>query len=69
MKFADYIVTIITVGVMILLCIIILGDYIIAIETNRHINPEIITLMKMSITGLIGIIGGYLGGKQSSKDE
>lgn len=69
MKFADYIVTIITVGVMILLCIIILGDYVIALETNRHINPEIITLMKMSITGLIGIIGGYLGGKQSSKDE
>jgi hypothetical protein len=69
MKFADYIVTIITIGVMVLLCIIILGDYIIALETNRHINPEIITLMKMSITGLIGIIGGYLGGKQSSKDE
>ena len=69
MKFADYIVAIITVGVMVLLSIIILGDYIIALETNRHINPEIITLMKMSITGLIGIIGGYLGGKQSSKDE
>lgn len=69
MKFADRIVTIITAGVMVLLCITIIGDYIIALETNRHINPEIITLMKMSITGLIGIIGGYLGGKHSSKDE
>lgn len=69
MKFANYIIMVITVGVMLLLCAIIVGDYVVAIETNRHINPEIITLMKMSITGLIGIIGGYMGGKQSSKDE
>jgi len=69
MKFADYIVLIITAGVMLLLGVIIIGDYIIAIETNRHINPEIITLMKMSITGLIGIIGGYIGGKQSREKD
>jgi hypothetical protein len=65
MKFADYIILIITAGVMLLLGVIIIGDYIIAVKTNRHINPEIITLMKMSITGLIGIIAGYIGGKQS----
>ena len=65
MKFADYIILIITAGVILLLGVIIIGDYIIAVETNRHINPEIITLMKMSITGLIGIIAGYIGGKQS----
>ena len=69
MKFADYIILIITAGVMLLLGVIIIGDYIIAVETNRHINPEIITLMKMSITGLIGIIGGYIGGKQSSEKD
>jgi len=69
MQFADRVVLILTAGIMILLCIIILGDYMIAIRTDRVLDPEIITLMKMSITGLIGIIGGYLGGKQSSKDE
>ena len=69
MQFADRVVLILTVGIMSLLCIIILGDYMIAIRTDRVLDPEIITLMKMSITGLIGIIGGYLGGKQSSKDE
>jgi hypothetical protein len=69
MKFADYIILIITAGVMLLLGVIIIGDYIIAVETNRHINPEIITLMKMSITGLIGIIGGYIGGKQSREKD
>jgi hypothetical protein len=67
MKFENYIIMVITAGVMILLFGIIIGDYVIAVETGRVINPEIITLMKMSITGLIGIISGYLGGKQSSK--
>jgi hypothetical protein len=69
MKFADYIVGMLATGIMILLCIVILGDYMIAMRTDRVLDPEIITLMKMSITGLIGIIGGYLGGKQSSKNE
>jgi hypothetical protein len=69
MKFANYIILIITSGVMLLLLLILLGDYFIAYETNRVINPEIITLLKMSITGLIGLIGGYLGGKQSTKDD
>jgi|TARA_R110000782_G_scaffold269050_2_gene366454 hypothetical protein len=69
MKFENYVILIIAAGVMILLFGIIIGDYVIAIETGRVINPEIITLMKMSITGLIGVISGYFGGKQSSKDE
>jgi uncharacterized membrane protein len=68
MKFVDYIVGIITVGMILLLTIIIVGDYIIALETNRVLDPEIITLMKMGITGLIGIIGGYVGGKQSAEN-
>ena len=69
MKFADYIVGVMAAGIMLLLLIIIVGDYLIALETSRVLDPEIITLMKMSITGLIGIIGGYLGGKQSKKDD
>jgi hypothetical protein len=68
-KVVDYVVGIMATGIMLLLFIIILGDYMIAMRTSRVLDPEIITLMKMSITGLIGIIGGYLGGKQSSKDE
>ncbi len=69
MNVADKIVFTITAGVMILLAGIIIGDYVIAINTGRDLNSEIITLMKMSITGLIGIIGGYMGGKQSSRRE
>ena len=69
MKFADYIVGFLSLGIMLLLLVIILGDYMVAMRTERVLDPEIITLMKMSITGLIGIIGGYLGGKQSTKDN
>ena len=69
MKFADYIVGILSLGIMLLLLVIILGDYMVAMRTERVLDPEIITLMKMSITGLIGIIGGYLGGKQSTQDD
>jgi hypothetical protein len=69
MKFADYIVSVLAAGIMLLLLVIILGDYMVAMRTERVLDPEIITLMKMSITGLIGIIGGYLGGKQSTKDN
>jgi hypothetical protein len=69
MNVVDKIVYTITAGVLLLLAGIIIGDYIIAVKTGREINSEIITLMKMSITGLIGIIGGYMGGKQSSRRE
>jgi len=69
MNVVDKIIYTITAGVLLLLAGIIIGDYIIAVKTGRDLNSEIITLMKMSITGLIGIIGGYMGGKQSSRRE
>ena len=69
MKVGDYVVGILASGIVLLLLVIILGDYMIALRTSRELDPEIITLMKMSITGLIGIIGGYLGGNQSRKDN
>ena len=46
---------------MLLLAIIIIGDYKIALELNRPLDKDVIVLMKMSVTGLIGIIAGYLG--------
>ena len=67
MSIADKIMLIITTGIMILLFTIIVGDYIIAVDTGREINNDIVTLMKMSVTGLIGIIGGYISGKRSNK--
>lgn len=67
MSIADKIVLIITLGIITLLFVIIVGDYIIAIDTGRPISNDIITLMKMSVTGLIGIIGGYISGRKLNK--
>jgi hypothetical protein len=62
-NFKDTVVFLITAGVLILLAVIIVGDYLVALEENRPVDESVITLMKMSVTGLIGVIGGYIGGK------
>lgn len=67
MSIADRTILIITVGIIALLFVIIVGDYMIAVDTGREISNDIITLMKMSVTGLIGIIGGYISGKHRDK--
>lgn len=67
MSIADKIVLIITIGIITLLFVIIVGDYMIAVDTGREISNDIITLMKMSVTGLIGIIGGYISGRKLNK--
>jgi hypothetical protein len=63
-NFKDIVVLMITSGVLILLGIIIVGDYYVALQENRPVDESIITLMKMSVTGLIGVIGGYIGGSK-----
>jgi NhaP-type Na+/H+ or K+/H+ antiporter len=64
-NFKDIIIFLITSGVLILLGAIIIGDYIVALEENRPVDDSVITLMKMSVTGLIGVIGGYIGGSKN----
>ncbi len=64
-NFKDIVILLITTGVLILLGIIIIGDYWVAIKEDRPIDDSIIVLMKMSVTGLIGVIGGYIGGSKS----
>jgi hypothetical protein len=63
-NFKDIVILLITSGVLILLGIIIIGDYWVAVKENRPIDDSIIVLMKMSVTGLIGVIGGYIGGSK-----
>ena len=62
--FKDIVIFLITTGVLILLAIIIVGDYWVAFEENRPVDESVITLMKMSVTGLICVIGGYIGGSK-----
>ena len=63
-NFKDIVILLITSGVLILLGVIIVGDYWVALEENRPVDESVITLMKMSVTGLIGVIGGYIGGSK-----
>jgi hypothetical protein len=58
-NYRDIIVLLITAGVLILLAVIIVGDYWVALEENRPVDESIITLMKMSVTGLIGVVRLY----------
>ena len=60
----DIVILSLTSGILILLGVIIIGDYWVAVKENRPVDTEVITLMKMSIIGLIGIIAGYVGGKK-----
>jgi hypothetical protein len=60
----DIVILSLTSGILILLGVIIIGDYWVAVRENRPVDTEVITLMKMSITGLIGIIAGYVGNKK-----
>jgi len=64
-NFKDIVILLITAGVLILLGVIIIGDYWVAVKENRAIDDSIIVLMKMSVTGLIGVIGGYIGGSKN----
>ncbi len=59
----DLVIILLTGGVLTLLGVIIIGDYYVAVSENRPIDEEVITLMKMALTGLIGIIAGYMGSK------
>lgn len=54
---------------MALLTIIVLGDFWISLYEHRPIDDDIIQLLQMSITGLIGIVGGYFGSKSSDSDN
>ena len=59
----DLIIVVLVIGVLSLLGIIIVGDYYVALQENRPVDESIITLMKMALTGLIGIIAGYVGSR------
>tara|TARA_X000001316_G_C921991_1_gene36692 strand:+ start:2489 stop:2701 length:213 start_codon:yes stop_codon:yes gene_type:complete len=59
----DLIIMMLVIGVLSLLGVIIIGDYYVALQENRPVDESVITLMKMALTGLIGIIAGYIGSK------
>ena len=57
----DLIIVLLVVGVLILLGVIVAGDYYIALKEHRPPDESVIVLLKMALTGIIGVVAGYIG--------
>ena len=50
-------------GLIVLLVVIVVGDFYVALHENRPVDESVINLLQMAVTGVIGIVAGYLSGK------
>jgi ABC-type Mn2+/Zn2+ transport system permease subunit len=69
----DKLMLIITLGILVFIGIVVIGEYI-AMLTAQQVtgeavgtNPDAIALVQNALVGLIGIIGGYFAGKKEDK--
>ncbi len=49
---------------MTLLMVIVIGDFYVALQEHRPVDESVVNLLQMAVTGVIGIIAGYLSGKE-----
>jgi len=59
----DLIVLIMAAGLMGLLGLIVVDEFMVAAEHDAELDQNIIELLQMSITGIIGVVAGYVSGK------
>lgn len=57
------IVLVFAVGLMLILGLIVVDEFMMANENGGELDSNIIELLQMSITGIIGLVAGYVGGK------
>ena len=62
----DWIVMSLSLGTIVLLFVITIGDFMNAMETNRAPSKDVINLLSMAITGIVGIIAGFISGKNAA---
>ena len=55
------------IGLMLLLIIIVVGDFYVALQENRAVDESVINLLQMAVTGIIGVVAGYLSGKEKNE--
>ena len=65
----DKVILILTIGILIILGVIVIGDFVVSLEQNEHIDESITQLLQTTITGLIGIIGTYFGMNSNGKNK
>ena len=59
----DKVVFTLAAGLVAILTLIVLEDFWIAQKENRAVDDNIVDLLQTAITGIIGIVGTYLGMK------
>jgi len=59
----DIIMLVLVLGLMSILGLIIYDEFAMANEHGGELDENIIGLLQMSLTGIIGVVGGYGGGK------
>ena len=50
-------------GLLLLLCMLVIGDFIVALQQNRPVDISIIHLIQITITGTIGVIGANINNR------
>ena len=63
----DWTCLILSGGLMLLLMTIVVGDFYVALQEHRPIDESVVNLLQMAVTGVIGIVAGYLSGKETNK--
>jgi hypothetical protein len=62
-RIKDIVVLIMALGLMSLLGLIVIDEFMMANEHGGKLDNSVIELLQMSITGVIGIVAGYVSGK------
>ena len=68
-RMKDWTVLILALGLMGLLLIITIGDFYVALEEKRPVDESVINLLSMAVTGIVGIVAGYVTGKSNSEGQ
>ena len=50
-------------GLLLLLCMLVIGDFIVALQQNRPVDISIIHLIQITITGTIGVVGANINNR------
>ena len=59
----DRLALVLVLGILILLTLIVVGDFVVSLKESRPVDESVIHLLQITITGLIGIVGTYIGMK------
>ena len=65
----DKTVMVMTIGLMALLAVIVVGDFYVSLKEGKGPDDSVIELLQMSITGMVGIIAGYISGEKKTKSD